>query len=73
MIWSRLKNMKCPKCNTDMQKLPSPMYQCKNQKCGMTIGEEKFNKIVTDLYQGRKVFEADEVTKHLSGINNMEI
>lgn len=52
MIWSRLKNIKCPKCNTELQ-THHDYFSCLNQKCTFKIQKNRFNAIVESLYQGK--------------------
>lgn len=55
MIWSRLKSMKCPECNSLLKgKVLEKMYGCTNEKCTFKISEERFNELVKDLYKPSK-------------------
>lgn len=47
MIWSRLKNFKCPKCNGQL----SALLSCQNKKCDFTITKDRFDRLVADLYR----------------------
>lgn len=49
MIWSRLKNIKCPKCNGDLTD-HGHYYKCKKKTCDFHISTEKFNGVVKKLY-----------------------
>lgn len=49
MDWQRLKNNKCPKCNSDL--LEDKMHTCSNIKCDFMIGDVKFKTIVNSLYK----------------------
>ncbi|HCC05013.1 TPA: hypothetical protein DEP58_01745 [Patescibacteria group bacterium] len=44
MIWSRLKNYKCPKCNALLQD-SGQLHTC--TKCTFSINKQKFEEIIT--------------------------
>lgn len=82
MKWNNLKNNKCPKCNsvlTTSQLLDKQFYCSASPSCNFRISNEKFEKIVNDLYKKKpKVqdnFEAlqnfghEEVTEDFSDSN----
>ena len=49
MIWSRLKSMKCPDCNSEIVE-HAYHYSCKKKTCDFTVSKEKFNAIIKKLY-----------------------
>jgi len=74
LIWSRLKTMRCPKCNLNLcGSLLDPVYQCEGNadaSCDFSIGKEKFDKIVDDMYgKPKKQFQSED--DRLSELNNL--
>jgi hypothetical protein len=53
MIWSRLKNLKCPNCNKSLEKISGLLggYSCSSQKCSFTISDIRFDEVVNNLYK----------------------
>lgn len=50
MNWSRLKSMKCPKCQGDLSKQANAdIFGC-SKECGFFITESRFNSLVKSLY-----------------------
>lgn len=69
MNWNRLKNYKCPKCNSNLGG-NARFHKCSSSKCDFMCSVQKFNKIVSDMHkpkQRRCSFE-----DNLSELNNME-
>ena len=71
MIWSRLKNVCCPKCNRMLnQNWGRKGYECTNKECGFFITDEKFESVINSLYKvGQRVAElrddlADAYERH---------
>lgn len=66
-MWSRLKNLRCPKCNGDIHSgTLSDEMVCK--ECDFRINRAKFDKIVGDLYRPRA--QRDDVEENLEAWNN---
>lgn len=63
MMWNRLKNMKCPKCNKGIREFAS-FYMCNNRKCEFKINKEKFDRIVDGMYSKKltKIKEEDNLS-----------
>lgn len=73
MNWSRLKNNCCPKCNALLNcSFLDALYHCTGLDCDFSIAEDKFDKIINDMYAPRKrtVDDFDD-EKRLSELNNM--
>ena len=52
MLWRRLKDFKCPKCNTQLEhQLDHDRYVCTDKDCDFKIGKKKFNSVVTSLHK----------------------
>ena len=66
MNWKNLKNNKCPECTSLLLGRNGCEYACLN--CGFVISNEKFEKIVNDLYKPKK-FQSDD--DRLSELNNL--
>lgn len=71
MIWSRLKNYACPKCNSKPLKPVSQFYQCPNfrKKCDFVISDTKFDMVVTGLHRKKTAVAEDD---QLSELNNLD-
>ncbi len=70
MIWSRLKSMKCPECNSKIQRnMMERNYYCIKNNCGFKIGHESFNEVVASLY--RKKSDKEDSLDNLSDLNNL--
>lgn len=73
MKWQNLKSMKCPKCDNTLKESVGDAYFCpklSDTSCGFSIGKEKFDKVVSDLYkpkQKRATFE-----ENMSALNNLD-
>ena len=71
MNWKALKNAECPQCGKKMKDafvLENPYY-C---TCGFKISQEKFEKIVKDMYAPKqKTTEFLTEDERLSELNNM--
>lgn len=66
LVWRRLKDMKCPKCNSDVKSgLLSDEITCTN--CDFRISRVKFDKIVGDLYRPKA--ERDAIEDNLAEWN----
>lgn len=74
LIWSRLKDMKCPKCASALKKgMLDPDYVCEKATCDFSIGEAKFDQVVTSLYKSRRRIErVPEELDNLSMLNNFD-
>ena len=71
MIWSRLKNYKCPKDNGYMNESPL-QRQHKCLKCGYKISYEKFNEIVSDRYKNKtKTARFVSEEENMGELNNL--
>ena len=46
LVWSRLKDFKCPKCSKVLNSNPNNSYYCID--CGFVIGKEKFEDIINN-------------------------
>ena len=69
MDWQQLKQNSCPGCGASLQaEIFSATYRC-NKECGFKIGEEKFDKIMRDMTEGK--FVVPDVDENLSGLNNL--
>jgi len=73
MIWSRLKNLKCPECNSDLIKSHNGVqegYACsKGKYTHFFIGIEKFNRVVSDLYNPK----IEVVRDNQAELNNLQL
>ena len=50
LIWSRLKNFKCPKCNSYLKRDQlTNGYNCSN--CDFFVGRERFDNLVNSLHK----------------------
>lgn len=65
MIWSRLKNNKCPDCNEELTERDRNVIKC--SVCDFRIGMEKYEKLIADLYR-KKIYT---VRDNLSDLNNL--
>lgn len=55
IVWSRLKNMRCPKCNTQLisSNFGTRAYGCEDEEgCGFYMRLEAFERVVKALYAG---------------------
>ena len=71
IIWSRLKNFKCPKCNSDLEasNTGQRLVGCEDEEnCGFYVRKERFEKIVENLYQTGKNYKP----KFGNDIENLE-
>ena len=74
MIWSRLKNMKCPECNNPLEKntkgkvLISMDYRC--VKCPFYISSERFDEMIESLYRPSRN-RVPGTEENLSALNNL--
>jgi len=69
MIWTRLKSMKCPDCNSQLKEAVTvnfDRYIC--SKCGFMILKEGFNKLVEALYKKMPVRDFNDI---LGDLNNL--
>ena len=66
MIWSRLKNLKCPECNAPLLQTAIGFNCC---ACSFKIRTQKFNEIVSDLYKPKNMREDPE--RNLAELNNL--
>jgi len=79
MIWSRLKNNLCPKCNNLLQAkgIIDTMYECSKASCDFLIASERFDEIVEDLYNPKlrkhrpfpRAYDSEE--SRMSELNNL--
>lgn len=52
--WKNLKNNVCPACGYDLDIEENGYRVCKNNLCGFSITEEKFEEIVDNLDRGER-------------------
>lgn len=74
LIWSRLKSMRCPECNRNLcGSLLDETYQCEANAtgaCTFSIGKEKFDKYVDDMYgKPKQQFQSED--DRLAELNNL--
>lgn len=69
LIWSRLKDMKCPNCGNYINPTETG-YECGTDgavgHCDFKIGKERFDEVVTNLYKPRA-----KRIDNLSALNNL--
>lgn len=76
LVWSRLKNFRCPKCNGSMTtaKTGTRAVGCEDEEgCGFYMRQEVFDRVVKNLYQtkpGYKPKFGDDV-ENLELLNNL--
>lgn len=74
MIWSRLKDNRCPKddCAAKLvtEGLLDMQYVCE-AKCGFLISEPRFNEIVKDKYKPYVPKKKPDEEDRLSELNNL--
>lgn len=73
MIWSRLKRMKCPKCDNPLIETCNGKqfgFGC-STKCTFFIGKEKFDEIIINSYGLKKRTIYNDVDTNLSELNNL--
>ncbi len=59
MKWNRLKNNKCPKCLGFLTFDDESQCHVCNDCQEFVIGKEKFDRIVNDMYHGKKFIDGD--------------
>lgn len=71
LIWSRLKNFKCPKCNQDLISAQSGErgVGCEYEECNFYISQPVFDRVVENLYQTEKGY----VPKFGDDMENFEL
>lgn len=78
LIWSRLKNNKCPKCSGMIEKARPKanahfVYVCEYSKtgdCDFSITQERFDSLLKDLYKPRS-YPNRSPEDNLSALNNL--
>lgn len=50
MNWNKLKENRCPRCSQLLSKAKG-FHECAH--CGFSIGHEKFEKVIDNLYKGK--------------------
>lgn len=71
LLWSRLKNMRCPKCNGGlMQDRDTGMFNCLQAKCDFKMSPAKFNEVVKSLYSKGMQVDANR-EDNLTALNNL--
>lgn len=51
LVWSRLKSMRCPKCNGALtQDRDTGTFHCLQAKCDFKMSPQKFDEVVKNLY-----------------------
>lgn len=66
--WSRLKVMKCPDCSKAIvREVLKNGFKC--SKCDFFISMEKFNQLVAELYQPKKI--VDNYQDNQEELNNL--
>lgn len=55
VVWSRLKDLLCPKCKTmlDHDRVRC-VYECPSGKCNFRISDVRFNQVITNLYKANR-------------------
>lgn len=73
MKWNNLKNNKCPKCfGLLTQNTITGLHECLG--CNdFTISEEKFDKIVNDMYRPNKFQNEDERLEELNNFGREKV
>lgn len=73
MIWSRLKNNCCPKCNNLLQAkgIIETVFECTKTTCDFSISESRFNEIVQDMYRPRRYQMTPSEYDNLAALNNL--
>lgn len=69
MIWSRLKENRCPKCRLPLI-LRAGIHACTGQKCDFAIREAKFDELIQSLYTKKPISYRSE-EQNLSDLNNL--
>lgn len=74
MIWSRLKNFKCPKCNKDLkERLGGRAVSCSNYpECDLMIGKERFDELVLEQYKSKRQRIKDDTESRQEELNNLQ-
>jgi len=71
MDWNKLKDNRCPKCWAPLRDdRLSFMHECGRDGCDFKISNEKFDKIVSDLYKP-KTKRCGTFDQNLSDLNNL--
>lgn len=75
MIWSRLKDYKCPNCRRGLRKEVSIVHQKEGHSCacGFFISLEAFDKLISKLYTRRLPVKDDEVFSYINNMGNEEV
>lgn len=71
MNWTRLKNMKCPQCQGDLNEKLVAFYACA-KGCGFNISKLKFEEIIVSLYRkqaGHRISEDN--SEALNNLNHV--
>lgn len=72
LIWSHLKNNKCPKCNSLLKRnLLEETFSCINPRCTFRMSSDTFNSIVNDLYKPKRKRKIIEYDENASELNNL--
>ena len=73
MIWSRLKNNCCPKCNSLLQAkgVLDTMYECSKTTCDFSITSARFDEIIQDMYRPKRYQMTPNEYDNLAGLNNL--
>ena len=67
MLWSRLKSMRCPKCNAHLLNMDNKIIHEALPLCDFRISKEKFDEIIGKLYSSKK----HDYRDNLSDLNNL--
>lgn len=55
LVWSRLKNMECPKCKFElMTSKETGDYLCTSFACDFKISKEAFDRTIENLYKPQR-------------------
>lgn len=52
MIWSRLKNNKCPACNSFLKDI-GEYYACSKRGCVFSVSKRRFDAMINEMYAPR--------------------
>ena len=72
MIWSRLKNNRCPKDNELLQAkgILDTLYECSKASCDFSITADRFDEIVKDMYRPKR-YQVPTEYENMAALNNL--
>ena len=71
-IWNRLKNFKCPLCNSDLKRSEIFLgYKC--SKCNFSIREDTYQTMIKDMYTLRPMYKShrQQEEENQNALNNL--